>query len=189
MELELYIARTPGDEQETAVYRSIGALPRLRRLTLHLFCNIEPAFTFSDARDLIDPTIASSVQGVFRQAAINSALAHTIFGLLSAGSQLRLLELRPYFHAGSATLRLWLRWLGREWSVRRDAGNITLRERGVMFRQQALIGIQRQGWSSGHSKLHKDAWDAIWPPSSEQWWDDWASVPLKMAEKRKFESQ
>ncbi|KAJ6780447.1 hypothetical protein PWT90_01813 [Aphanocladium album] len=189
VELELYIARTPGDERETAIYRAIGALPHLRRLTLHLFCNIKLAFQCSDARNLTDPTKASSIQGVYRQAAIDSALARTMFGLLSAGSQLRLLELRPCGFSKSTTLGWWLRWLGREWSIHRDAGNITLRERGVMIRQRALSQIQRQASSSGHAKIHKEVWDATWPPSSEKWWDDWTSVPLKMAEKRKFESQ
>ncbi|KAJ3494530.1 hypothetical protein NLG97_g4023 [Lecanicillium saksenae] len=188
VELELHIARTPGDERETAIYRSIGALPHLRRLTLHLFCNSRPVLSFSAARDLTDPMRASSIQGIYRQAAIDSALARTMFGLLSAGSQLRLLELRPCGLGLSSTLGWWLRWLAREWSVRRDGGNITLRERGVMIRQQALSQIQRQASSSGRSKIHKEVWDATWPPSSEKWWDDWASVPLKMAEKRKFES-
>ncbi|EGX97268.1 hypothetical protein CCM_01928 [Cordyceps militaris CM01] len=189
VELELHIARTPGDERETAIYRSIGTLPHLRRLTLHLLCNSKPALRFSDARDLTDAMIASSIQGIYRQAAVDSALAHTMFGLLSAGSRLSLLELRPCGFSVSSPLGRWLRWLGREWSVHRDAGNITLRERGVMIRQQALRQIQRQASSSGDSKIHKEAWDATWPPSSEKWWDDWASVPLKMAEKRKFESQ
>lgn len=188
VELELYIARTPGDERETAIYRSIGTLPHLRRLTLHLLCSREPALRSLDAKALTDPKRRSFIQGIYRQAAIDSALAHSMFGLLSAGSQLRLLELRPCGLGLGTKLGRWLRWLGREWSVNRDAGNITLRERGVMIRQQALIQMQRQAAFSERSKIYKEAWDATWPPSSEKWWDEWASVPLKMAEKRKFES-
>lgn len=127
-ELELHVARTQGDQNETAVYRHLGRLPSLKRLTLYLvLCVKDIPRTGSDAHAYATAEVVNVdsfhlrsgtgplLQEVFKDAATDSNLALSIFCRLSRGSDLRVLQLTLGGHYHGYKTGKWLHWLGRGW--------------------------------------------------------------------------
>ncbi|KAM3449576.1 hypothetical protein MY3296_006796 [Beauveria thailandica] len=185
-ELEVQMARAQGDARETAIYHCLGKLPRLKSLTVHLrIKRISPSgmhssfvlMSFGNHWNMTVP----EVQHRYREAAIDSKLALSIFNMIGRMNNLRALHLRPYgdYQGPFDGLGRWMCWLARRWMVKRDsAGNVMARELDVEERKEALEELQeetnRKEWQTC-----KKAWDTLWPPRSAQWWDEWSSVPLK----------
>lgn len=190
-ELQLQVARTQGDQNETAVYRHLGRLPSLKRLTLYLVLCVKDiprsgsdahAYATAEEVDVANVDLGSGedipLQEVFRDAAIDSNLALSIFGRLSRGSDLRILQLKLGGYYQWSKTGKWLRWLGRGWRVWKDStANITANELRVEQRRACLRQLQKK--TSEEWRVCKEAWVAVWSPRSEQWWDEWSSVPLQ----------
>ncbi|OAA35362.1 protein kinase subdomain-containing protein [Beauveria brongniartii RCEF 3172] len=185
-ELEVQVARAQGDARETAIYHCLGKLPRLKSLTLRLrIQRISPpgmhsGFVLMSFGDHWNMTVPE-VQHRYREAAIDSKLALSIFNMIGRMNNLRALQLRPYgdYRGPFDGLGRWMCWLARRWIVKRDsAGNVMARELDAEKRKEALENLQeetnRKEWQTC-----KKAWDTLWPPRSAQWWDEWSSVPLK----------
>ncbi|KAM3513876.1 hypothetical protein MY11210_002504 [Beauveria gryllotalpidicola] len=184
-ELEVQMARGQGDAGETAIYHCLGKLPRLKSLTLHLKIprisppNMNNGFVLLSGAGC-DFTVPE-LQDRYREAAIDSNLALSIFDIIGRMNNLCALQLRPYgdYRWSFDGLGRWLCWLARRWIVQRDsAGNVTARELDVKKRKEAVEELQEEvNYEEWHTC--KKAWDALWPPRSAQWWDEWSSVPLK----------
>ncbi|KAM3508673.1 hypothetical protein MY10362_001037 [Beauveria mimosiformis] len=185
-ELAVQMARAQGDARETAIYHCLGKMPRLKSLTLHLkIQRISPpgmnsGFVLMSFGDRWNMTVPE-VQHRYREAAIDSKLALSIFNMIGRMNNLRALQLRPYgdYRGPFDGLGQWMCWLARRWMVKRDsAGNVMARELDVEKRKKALGELQqernRKEWQTC-----KKAWDTLWPPRSAQWWDEWSSLPLK----------
>ncbi|KAM3561575.1 hypothetical protein MY1884_002310 [Beauveria asiatica] len=185
-ELEVQMARAQGDARETAIYHCLGKLPRLKSLTVHLrIKRISPSgmhssfvlMSFGNHWSMTVP----EVQHQYREAAIDSKLALSIFNMIGKMNNLRTLQLRPYgdYRGPFDGLGRWMCWLARRWMVKRDsAGNVMAREQDVEKRKEALAELQKET-NRKEWQTCKKAWDTLWPPRSAQWWDEWSSVPLK----------
>lgn len=196
--LDLRVSRLLGNEEEISVYRQLSRLPRLNFLRLCLDCPTEmlPLPNNRDFDEEEDDSIvwrsgwagesggvtAPILQKAFKNAAIDSKIALSIFQILGDNNNLRTVELLPCGFNVHAPFGRWLRWIGRKWIIQRDPkGGICIQEFDVASRDEAkeeIDGTNSRG-NGRERSIYIAAWKGLWPPQSEIWWDDWYSFPLE----------
>ncbi|KAK3899355.1 hypothetical protein C8A05DRAFT_18195, partial [Staphylotrichum tortipilum] len=185
--LELRMDRTRGDARECGVYRALGALPRLRRLSLTL------RYTMYISKEVLEDDGSFSYETeevpradlsrAFADAAFDAALARSIFDLVSPGGSGRLQHLRlepehtagrhrwsPY--GGDQRFHYLLRWLGRSWICERPrrSGDGTGTGSGtpadVKIREDDPCGTHWHG-----EEIFIEAFGDVWPQTgAPRWW-------------------
>lgn len=194
--LDVRVLRQQGSADEVAVYRHLSRLPRLKHLALRLHCSINGLPWSSEAEAEADGAFYSLdlnwnggvtvpiLQDAFKNAAFDLDLAMQVSRLLETNRGLRTLLLQPVGFTDSEPSGRWLRWIGREWRVRRSAdGDVKIEELHVGDREAAgmelddtIIGVPE--WGEEERSIFEAAWNALWPRRSKQWWNDWSSFPL-----------
>jgi hypothetical protein len=201
--LTIEIIRTSGDQEEMAKYRTLGSMPKLKKLKLNLQCTAlchtwpPPGSTSSP------PTEALVVE--MRKVLINSALdeklASAIFNTICRSSttafpSLADLTLCPigahslsflHHYPMYQDFRNIVRWLGHEWSVQRDPRDTHCDE--VTAKEvEENIECYTRGFQDGQlctdlDKVDESAcwpqiWRELWPETGRGWKHDWYSFPL-----------
>ncbi|KAI2638759.1 hypothetical protein GGS26DRAFT_587526 [Hypomontagnella submonticulosa] len=188
--LELPIDRKLGNAHETGIYRALSRLSRLAHVRLVLEVSIETIP--GEDEEIPDPYDGTTtgphinannndipsdrIRDALINAAVDASLARSIFNMMSPDGQLNYLELRymdRWDHPPNyADLGYLLMWVGQSWSIERDCrGEISVRR---------LVNCWRD-WIEEQVKDmtgYEAVWESLWPPSGENWWQDWRSFPL-----------
>jgi hypothetical protein len=202
-ELELPILRTRGDEEEIGIYRALSQVPRLRRASLTLGYWVGPdEQLWNEQRDGEHPLYGcrkaadigfAPLREAFSNGAIDSALALSIFNLISSNSNLR--ELRIIMKRNTTrrspanaygSFQDLLEWLNRSWICKRDSeGRATARQ----IEQEEEIAYAGEEWhkrlTEGEIYNDEDAlcvkvFKDLWPQKTSKWENDWTSLPLSV---------
>ncbi|KAK6069381.1 hypothetical protein SCUP515_09086 [Seiridium cupressi] len=188
-DLSLAIPRTKGDEQEVAIYHTLGKFRHLRRLSLLLECSNQ---RWDELGADSPPT--DLVRDIFVNTAVDRSLARSIFHVIStadpsAPSPLELLRLSV---DASTFIDVWndydfrniICWIGRSWLCQRPPrddhrGEITAHEIQTQHRQQ-YKEFMDENWelSFGHGLVYEKVWKELWPETTGNWMNDWRSFPL-----------
>lgn len=197
--LEICMNRTQGDAHECAMYRGLGSLPRLRRLSLTLWFTIdinEEAFEDGEFAGYAEDIPREDLSRSFANAAIEAGLARSIFDLLSPpGSSLQHLQLVTQHMTGrhprgwydnDHRFHLLLRWLARSWICerrKRGHGARTVEIREHESRGTVEAGKEWQSLAEASKYFHGEevfiqAFGDVWPQTTPRWWEDWTSLPL-----------
>jgi hypothetical protein len=207
-ELSIEILRTGGDKKETELYRTLGKMPKLKKLTLHLRCTAlrerGPNTSATEMGDPSSPYPISALVAEMRKILINSALddklARSIFDTICAASttafpSLSYLALRP---AGAHIVHNChmyedfnnvVGWIGHEWLVRRDPRDTHRDEveakeiEGVHISEKRSFQVNQLDFElddlRGSAKW-PDLWKELWPETGRGWKNDWHSFPLAL---------
>ncbi|KAG7286733.1 hypothetical protein NEMBOFW57_009045 [Staphylotrichum longicolle] len=202
-DVQLPVDRTLGDARECAVYRELGRLSRLRRLSLRLRYSVLPnedtldgSGEFSNTPEEIPRAYLSQA---FANAAVDAGLARAIFDLISStrGGGLQHLQLLPERKAGRYAPGVYdrlfqdlLRWFARSWSCeRRSSGPDVVEIRELHSHGTVEAGTQWQ-YLAGKSRhydgeeIYGEAFGDVWPQTTPRWWEDWKSIPLSQDDSR-----
>lgn len=194
----LVVPRSQGSKSEVAIYRHLGALPRLKTLHLKLDCPVEtlpePDGEDDDQDDDSDVdagTIyvfgegrvsAPLVEKALRNTAVDERLAWDIFRILGQNKALCSLDLEPRGWFPGTEFGRWLRWIGRGWRISRHSPRTEARIMEVKpeRRHQAerSFNSSSKRYDDPEWNMLKSAWDTVWPSTSESWWTEWSSMPL-----------
>ncbi|RYP31403.1 hypothetical protein DL767_005803 [Monosporascus sp. MG133] len=197
-ELELLLPRSKGDQQEVDIYRTLGALPRLKRLSLLLDCSKHDITGVIKMGCLhIGAHNAQAVRDCLINAAVDSSLASSIFNLIFHNQKLSHGIPDPFFR--QLTLQVVragvfgddgsdvefdrvLHWLGRSWHCERDPRDshsecLLVREIGKGEREGLRQWLDDDISYVGEG--FKDIWTSLWPEKTGDWREDWASLPLQ----------
>ncbi|KAH9909902.1 hypothetical protein F4778DRAFT_713319 [Xylariomycetidae sp. FL2044] len=179
LKLKLVVPRTEGNEQEVALYRSLGQLQALRRVTLHLdYSHTESPGAKPANGDFGQTRINKRLRSMLINTAIDSTLATAILRLLRSNNpNLEYLKLAT---GGSG---YWKEYnmerieerMTRSWICRLDRGRVTVKK---------IKKHQRYAAESSPiiSKENKSTWESIWPGTSDRWWEQWSSLPLALGD-------
>ncbi|KAI8954478.1 hypothetical protein F4801DRAFT_533351 [Xylaria longipes] len=186
--LEFPVNRTQGDAEETAIYRELSKMQRLKHLTLVLHITLTTDEEYNeDEEDEEDEIFVSSsgsdmpfadIRRCFINTAIDSSLALSIFNLISLNGRLKYLRLRVSQNLGPAAgdndLHDILTWLGRSWACKyNDRGTVSIRECDKDVRIWLDDELQYL-----EEDLYLKVWNSIWPQRTSRWWENWKSFPL-----------
>ncbi|KAL7906013.1 hypothetical protein GGI35DRAFT_458576 [Trichoderma velutinum] len=192
--LELRMPRTCGDEDEVDIYRNLGRLPRLKRISLVFDCSIIDPLEVRHGESFIDMGGWELPVNVFRTALINTAmdstLAQSIFETIATtractgGCSLVDLKLEIY-GAGNIgrflvnnEVKIPLEWVGQSWFVRRNS------------RDGGPVVQKIQSLSDDYDVLKDDfferddlraVWMDIWPGNPGDRRNQWHSFPLAVS--------
>ncbi|KAL2022454.1 hypothetical protein VTK56DRAFT_5283 [Thermocarpiscus australiensis] len=184
-DIQLLIRRHHGGPEEVAIYRTLGRLPRLRRVALQLDCRLSSP-PCRENRD-------EDLRKMLINFAVDEALARAIFREIcatAAGTRLERLKLEVDVPSdigeryGCSGFRDLAKWVGRSWvctrtdSTRRGAGRSDVTVREVLVDRWWWEHIREDDDLDWVEPECLDAWSAIWPRRAEDWRDDWASFPL-----------
>lgn len=189
--LELRVFRSRGDEDEVDIYRSLGRLPRLKRISLILECSV---ISYPDVRPgepFIDMGGWEIPVSIYRAALINNAvdsvLAQSIFETMATtkthagGCSLVSLKLQidgacnfGLIMADSET-RIPLEWVGQSWLVRRDSpdGDIVVQNINSLVDDMDVL---KDDFPERDDL--KAVWVDVWPGSPGDRRNQWHSFPL-----------
>ncbi|KAL2866671.1 uncharacterized protein BJX67DRAFT_354537 [Aspergillus lucknowensis] len=174
-DLRLQVKRSMGDAEEQEIYRALGRIPSLRRLSLqldvHHAANTRPLRMSPDDR----------LRNIFINMAVDAQLAREIFSLITRPfgvETLRLdlgLDLEPTLVMAALCMR-------RQWECSRnsaysdspDGSEIVVREVGA---QKRIRREKKTGWNEPAGFMH--VVNRIWPPKTGDWKRDWHSFPLQ----------
>ena len=184
--LTLRVERRRGGPQEVAVYRALGALPRLARLTVLLDCHLpDGAVPADDEAALIRATLANC--------AVDGALARAVFEEVAAagGAGPRLERLRIETKAaevcggGLLDYDELARWVARSWVCEGSlggGGEVVVREddEGSWFGDVESLEYHR-GQLDRVKWECREVWEELWPGRGGDWRDEWTSFPLERA--------
>jgi hypothetical protein len=197
-QVEFPIDRTRGDDRETGIYRALSRVPRLKRAFLKLRFSIGPDRENGEEVREGEPPVSTESGGgetihfvylreAFRNSAIDSTLALSIFNLISSGGSLRHLRLEISRKAGQNEPGVFqisfitiLRWFGRNWVCKRDAqGKATVSE---LDKRETIEAGEKwkdnEEWQGWEEEVYQKAFNDIWPQKTSEWWKDWKSLPL-----------
>ncbi|KAK4071667.1 uncharacterized protein Triagg1_5905 [Trichoderma aggressivum f. europaeum] len=189
--LELRVPRTRGDEDEVDIYRHLGRLPRLKRISLVLDCSVIDPPEVMHGEPSIEMGGWVLPVNAFRAALINNAmdstLAQSIFETIATeraytgGISLVDLKLKIYgagnfgrFSADNET-KIPLEWVGQSWFVRRnsrDGGQLAQKIKPFVDDLDVLKDdfFERDDLRA--------VWMDIWPGSPGDRRNQWHSFPL-----------
>jgi hypothetical protein len=199
-QIKIPLARTRGDIEETGIYRALSRLPRLRCALLRLQYGIgpvddgswdeetgggnPPAYIFSNPEDLPP----AYLRELFSNIALDEPLALSIFNIVASGGSLKYLSLkidraytRKLYHSGLTDL---LRWFSRSWILKRDVRGIDTAveiqpEETARAGKEWIYQISEEGMAADRGEeVYVEAFKALWPQKTEEWWNDWTSLPL-----------
>lgn len=192
-DVKLIVHRTRGDERELVIYKALGRIPRLKRVSLlfeyagHAHASPLGLWTsvLKDKREYI-------CDG-FVNAAIDSSLALSIFQAISDSNnkslelKLQLYEgscISPYFY-NEPTLHRFLCWIGRKWVCTRSVPGAEVTARELDRHKRLSVGISLKEDPSDQVATYKRIWRDIWPESKSEssgeitdWRHDWHSFLL-----------
>lgn len=169
-DLKLRVRRRQGGPEEVAVYRMLGRLRHLRRVTLVLDGRVPKQSPITG--DEVD-----RIRKMLVNLAVDETLARAIYREITTAADLRLEYLRletemDGMMAERHEMRDWATWIGRSWVLDRNdmRGEVAAREvpSGVYVRGN-LVRVNLQG---------RDVWTETWPARGGDWRDDWHSFPL-----------
>ena len=198
-DLELLLPRSKGDQQEVDIYRALGQLPKLKRLSLLLDCSKRDITGVIKMGCLqLGAHNTPVVRDCLINAAVDSSLASSIFNLVYHSQKqsygvpdpfFRQLKLRVV-HAGvfgdvwedDADFSTILHWLGRSWHCERDprdshSEHLRVWEVGKDNREDLKQWLDEDPSYAGEG--FKDIWTGLWPEKTGDWREDWASFPLQ----------
>ncbi len=182
--VELFIPRTQGDEHEVAIYRALGRMKKLKRVSL--FVNNLKLSVSNFGLPIISPgpdqdATTEDIRKVFINAAIDSSLAISIFRIISADNPrferltLKFLGANSYgFGNMNSVLMDILQWIGRNWVCKKNRGEIIAKE----------LEKNKRIEEGGNMELYiedrryEEVWRSIWPEKTGDWRKDWSSLPL-----------
>ncbi len=173
--IHIRIQRHQGRAEETSAYRALGALPRLRSLTLQLGCAMPPS---SDRDEMI--------RAILTNCAVDATLARAIFDEVAIGAPLERLRIEPVgleidVLKGFTQLA---QWVARTWVCSRrlgDGGQVVVVEEdttGAWFACPLGRKLSHRELQRLDQKC-KDVWDDLWPGKGGDWRDEWRSFPLQ----------
>lgn len=185
-EVELLLDRTQGNAKEVQLYRALGMIRKLKRISLALDCSVRSGFNANNDEDVERQEMAH-MRNCLINAAIDSTLAVSIFEIISSGnSTLQILKLfvENFVTNGQETPTseyLYIfKWIGRSWLCHRDpsnARNITTRELKKEARIEHGIRIPERLYSYLPWPFAQ-VWSELWPEVGVNWKDEWRSPPL-----------
>ncbi|RYP91350.1 hypothetical protein DL770_002490 [Monosporascus sp. CRB-9-2] len=183
--VELLVPRAQGDEQEVAIYRALGQLKKLRRVSLLLDCsrvdlsNTEPGGTVWLGPN--DNVATEDIRDAFINAAVDSCLAISIFRIIATDNpNLERLKLKVYgagdFGSGcfEAYMEDIMQWIGRSWVCTRNREEVVAKELGKSERLRRGEDLE----SNIENDEYEEAWKSVWPDKTGNWKADWSSFPL-----------
>ncbi|KAK4677943.1 hypothetical protein QC764_303170 [Podospora pseudoanserina] len=196
-DVRLRLAREAGPH-ETAIYRLLGRLPRLRRVVLQFVCP-EPQYPppISAIMDLSWDKFRD-VRKALVEIAVDETLARAIFRKIAARKcplerlKIKCLPiqdsaraLRSYHAVSSSYDASWEDIVevvgGRTWICTRqdvESPEVEVREvtKETGSRDKALECLKKTD-----DQEVKELWKQVWPPregGSDKWWENWWSYPL-----------
>ena len=197
-DLELLLPHSKGDQQEVNMYRTLGQLPRLKRLSLLLDCSKRDTTGVIKMGCLqIGAHNTHIVRDCLINAAVDSSLARSISDLVFHSQKQSYGVPDPFFrqlklrivHAGVFGDDAWdaefsrvLHWLGRSWHCERDPRDshseaFLVREIGEDDREGLRQWLDEDPSYVGDG--FKDIWTGLWPEKTGNWREDQASHPLQ----------
>ncbi|KAF1959356.1 hypothetical protein CC80DRAFT_533512 [Byssothecium circinans] len=205
--LGIEMLRTGGDKEELRIYRTLGAIRSLEKLTLELQCT---AYRHPDGPD--DPVLMlmpfggeedqeemrASIRDVLINAAIDEILAHAIFEEIMGGNTAAHGTLPPKLsrvklkmdgatslngQSMSQDFQGILRWIGRHWVCGRDPRDThydqtIVKEVGRQERVRTGNMMEDDMDELSGSEQYGDVWRALWPETGRGWREEWRSFPL-----------
>jgi len=126
------------------------------------------------------------LRDAFSNCAVDSSLALSIFNLISTSGELETLILKPTRKTtkytpgyGDGTFKDLLRWLSREWICKRGRnGRVTAHEVGKSYTALCLESWQEEDSPYDPPDFFQQIFWDIWPRKTDEWWNDWKSLPL-----------
>lgn len=191
-ELDLLVPRTKGDGREASIYRTLGTMPRLKRVSLLLDCSLRSLEGgVSGGSTSREEQRASRARDCLVNTAIDSALARSIFNTIrlangSAESPIKYLRLEVAYERAfdRESMELGLEYgivrvVGRGWVCRRDAryghgDEVIMKE---VAKQDRIIEGEMLDEYFEESPF-KAIWQSIWPATTGDWRESWSSLPL-----------
>jgi len=188
-DIEFRMRRTLGDKKEVGLYRALGGLRRLRRVSIILDCEIvEKNSTFQHVLS------ENLTRDMFINAACDEKLATSIFTQIfgtekSRNNPSQSLELcviadviAPSRHSYTRwEIRTITDWIGRAWLVERPfEGNVKVKELNRHDRERHGEDLQAdlKEHLGSHGEAYEKVWRSIWPPRTGNWMMEWESLPL-----------
>jgi hypothetical protein len=173
----------------------LGALSRLKRLSLLLDCSVLEG---PDA-NVFTPLAQHQARDIFINAALDSSLAVSIFRIIfdtntiaSPTNRGSSQHLKLKISAAALSQGGWTRteidgitnWIGRSWACERDSttkhsANISVREIGKQKREKMGEYLEPQMEEClNYGTVYEKIWKEIWPERTGDWREDWWSFPL-----------
>lgn len=202
-QIKMPIARTEGDDEEAGIYRALSRLPRLKDAVLMLGFWIGPDEDYWDEEKygLYPPDSDEIYEAeqippdelriAFRNCAIDSILALSIFNMIATGNSLRYLKIHTFrkttrYSPDNQEFAELLRWFNRPWVCKRDdAATVTVKELNEKTTiscgedwERASKNYQSKGYRDPNQDVFVDVFKSVWPPKTTEWWNDWESLPL-----------
>jgi hypothetical protein len=184
--LKFRVTRTHGDHDEVRIYKALGQLSRLERLTLDLDVGTHSASDPSPQnlyRRLVSERASRSI---LMNAATDAALVTSIFRAISAPRLVRL-KLAPFYHMPSSDISSVVHWISNSWICCRGPGMtdaLMLQKLGTSSVLQVDRYMDRLKVLNYEHAWAK-AWKELWPWSIEpgvDWRNTWSSIPLAVLE-------
>lgn len=199
-DVELLISRTISDEQEVSIYRTLGTLRWLKRVSLYLDCSQLIAYPISYLQPThYDVRVQHRMRENLAKSAVDISLALAIFGKIFPTTNInpvQILKLRPFGghmfdqYTSETDFANIVEWIARSWICTRGSGDgsgeVMVREMKTMGRQgvkhnrtERELKANIEDYKAG--KLYKRLWGDIWPKvegATGDWREDWRSFPL-----------
>ncbi|CAG8960191.1 hypothetical protein HYFRA_00010670 [Hymenoscyphus fraxineus] len=196
-QIEIPILRTEGDNEEAGIYRALSRLPRLKDAVLMLGFWIGPDEEYWDEAQYgpyppddevyeAEQIPPNKLRIAFRNCAIDSTLALSIFNMIATGSNLRSLKIHTRRKTtenspDNQQFAALLRWFNRPWvCTRDDASTVTVKELDEKETiscgkdwERASKNYQSKGYRDPNQDVLVDVFKSVWPPKTTEWWNDW----------------
>ncbi|KAF2785640.1 hypothetical protein K505DRAFT_368955 [Melanomma pulvis-pyrius CBS 109.77] len=197
-ELRIEILRKENDNEEVQIYRTLGAIGTLEKLTLDLQCTACRYPIGPNEPEPSSPTWEVVIRDIFINTAMDEDLARSIFGEVLAANDAIYDPLPPKLSYvklqmadrsrvnGQSVVRGFrdtLRWIGSHWVCKRDPrdthrGRIIVEESARRDRLETGMGMSNDMNMVEGSIYFSEVWTLLWPETGKGWKEDWKSFPL-----------
>lgn len=180
--LRLPITRTGGNDQEVAIYRTLGEIPQLTDLGLQLICE---GYSEEDDRGLSSSSYLVSdgkkARELLANFALDATLAREIFLAIGKNSFLQRLELNiTVLHCPG---RLWeiTAFMDDKWKcIRANGDRVVVRQLGEEICKDTDEGSEELLMEEEDVlEEFEPVFRELWPKKNKRWIHDWHSFPLK----------
>lgn len=197
------LQRSGGDRHEVNVYRALGAMPRLERLTLHLVGWLhypDPSREYDDSVTELrtDEEKFHSMRLAVINSAVDADLARAIYTVISDTqatvnhSPRRSFSRLNLYYRSKAYIREQMtkdsflpiaQVLQRNWVCKRDmrdthADEVYISEILGAVRNYNSDVLNRPLANLKDGRLYERVWKDLWPEATGHWADSWHSLPL-----------